>query len=123
MTVLNIHVTTQLKCHVTFGVGPPNFGGHGPCESGDKTFFIYHVATTSKCHVSLWVGPLSYIVTLLGLVSIGLIELGIMAFAVSVPIPIPIPMPRFTNDPSGGCFLTKLFLVRTVIPKVSLGHM
>ena len=24
MTVLNIHVTTQLKCHVTFGVGPPH---------------------------------------------------------------------------------------------------
>ena len=35
----------------------------------------------------------------LGLVSIGLMELEIMALVVLVPIPvpIPIPMPRFTN--------------------------
>ena len=39
---------------------------------------------------------------LLDLVSIGLLELEIMAFVVSVPIPI--PMPRFTN----GRFLGQL---------------
>ena len=51
--------------------------------------------------MTLWVGS-SYpksppLPPLLVSVSIGLMELQIMAFVVSVPIPIPIPMPRFTN--------------------------
>ena len=69
MTVLSFHVTTQLKCQVTFRVGLPHpdsaqyqvrghepwtlgLEGHepwswrpwamslGPCECGDKTFLI-----------------------------------------------------------------------------------
>ena len=57
------------------------------------------MTTILKFHVTLWVGPSSEITTLLGLVSLGLMELEIMAFVASVPIPvpipIPIPMPRF----------------------------
>ena len=64
MTFLIFHLTKQLKCHVTFYVGPPSscvrtlpsFGGHGPCECGDKTFLICHLTTISKSHVTLWVG-------------------------------------------------------------------
>ena len=34
----------------------PSFGGHEPCECGDKTFLIYHLTTWSMCHLTLWVG-------------------------------------------------------------------
>ena len=103
MTVLNIYVTTQLKCHVTFCVRPPhpNFapyqvlGAIGLVKVEIKRFLFItwprHRSVTCLCGLI----HSSYIVTLLGLVSIGLIELEIMAFAVSVLIPIPIPMPRF----------------------------
>ena len=37
-----------------------NFGGHGPCKCGDKTFLICHLTMWSMCHVTLLVGvPLS----------------------------------------------------------------
>ena len=43
MMVLIFHVTTQLKCHVTFWVGTAHpdsapYRDHGPYECGDKTF-------------------------------------------------------------------------------------
>ena len=31
----------------------PSFGGHGPCECGDKTFLTLHVTTWSMGHVTL----------------------------------------------------------------------
>ena len=38
----------------------PSFGGHDPCECGDKTFLICHLTVWSMCHVTLLVGfPLS----------------------------------------------------------------
>ena len=102
ITFFICHVATWSMCHVTLYVRCSHlnhhlakFGVHMPCGSGDITFFICHVTTISKCHVTLWVGsphPL-----MLNLVSIGLMELEIMAFIVSDPIPIPFPMPRFTN--------------------------
>ena len=36
----------------------PSFGGHGPCECGDKTFLICHVTTWSMYHVTFGVGSL-----------------------------------------------------------------
>ena len=48
MTVLIFQMTTQLKCHVFFLGGSPSFWfstlpsswDHGPCECGDKTFWL-----------------------------------------------------------------------------------
>ena len=38
----------------------PSFGGHGPCECGDKKFLTCHLTMWSMCHVTLLVGvPLS----------------------------------------------------------------
>ena len=34
----------------------PSFGGHGPCECGDKTFLICHVLMWLMCHMASWVG-------------------------------------------------------------------
>ena len=56
----------------------PSFGGHGPCECGDKTFLICHQIVWSMCHVSLLVGvPLSYVRNWLSLGSIGLVKVEI----------------------------------------------
>ena len=55
-----------------------NFGVHSPCESRDITFLICHVTTWGNMTVGGV--PSSYITTLLGLVSIGLMELEIMAY-------------------------------------------
>ena len=58
---LTCHVTTQLKCHVTFRMdfphltSSPYFGVHTLYENGNITFFICQVTTMSKCHVTLWV--------------------------------------------------------------------
>ena len=53
----------------------PSFGGHGPCECGDKTFLICHLNMWSMCHVTLLVGiSLSYATNWLILGSIDLVK-------------------------------------------------
>ena len=58
----NCHVTTELKCLMTFwdpfmmSKHATKFGVGKSCESGDIPFFICHMTTWSMCHVTLWVG-------------------------------------------------------------------
>ena len=55
----NCHVTTELKCHVTFWgpfmmcKNPAKFGIQRFCERGDISFSICHVTTWLMCNVTL----------------------------------------------------------------------
>ena len=66
------------------------------CESGDITLFILSLFICHEVSHDFVGGvPSSSITNLLGLVSIGLLELEIMEFVVSISISISIPMLRF----------------------------